>query len=162
MPIVSKRIEYRRIQADGRIRVREEHTDDKGNLHYVGPYMVANNAEADSRLAARDLDLSLRERDMEELIQWVKDGNTVSSYPFAERDIALPKGEERVVREFARHRGEPALRLAWWVDSLTVARWNNITDVSRLNWDQTRKDRVRARAATLAAAVTDFDDEEDV
>jgi len=162
MPIVSKRIEYRRTQADGRIRVREEHTDDKGALHYIGPYLVANDAEADSRLAARDLDESLRESHMGELLEWVASGNLVSSFPFAERDITLIGGEERVVKEFARTRGERAMRYAWWVNDLTNARWNNITAADRLNWDSARKTRVRNRAATLAAAVPAFDEDEDL
>ena len=160
MPVISKRIEYRRPQINNLLKVREEHTDQLGNLHYVGPYIVSSNTEADVNLANRDLTESLRERDQTEVLQWVIAGNDPNTFDFTGRDIIKNAAEERITLTFARSRGERALELSWWLDSLGPARWDAIT--TRLGWDTTRSDRVKLRANNLFNSLTFYNQDEDI
>lgn len=54
--IISSRIASKDVQIDGRFSVREEHTDDLGNLHTFD-YMCDANYDCEARLAARALEI---------------------------------------------------------------------------------------------------------
>ena len=160
MPIASKRIEYRRVQADGRIRVREEHIGFFGRKYYVGPYLVDSNAQADAMLAARDLDSSLIEGHIAEVMAWVEGGNNTSTFDYATYDIDEDRAEEEVIKEFARRPGGTAIALSWWVEDLGVPQWNSL--MVRLGWDAALEQRVQDRAIALNVALPFYDGVEQV
>lgn len=150
MPIVSRVLKFYRVQANGSARVREVHTDSFGNELTRQYSTLASQAAVEIDMNALDLTESLKERDVEEILQWVVGGNDPNTFDYTGRDIIKNKAEERVTRTFARSRGDDALPYAWWIDGLGTPRWNAIT--TRLAWDTARKDRVKARAATLNAS----------
>ena len=163
MSIMSKRIKYRRTQADGTIRVMEEHTDNFGKKHYVGPYLVNTDAEADVILLARDLNPSLVAGQIATLIIWVADRNTVASFDFIDLDITQEQGEEEVAKHFARSDGAEALKYAWWIEGLKPPIWTGIT--TRLGWFNSSGEigeRVQTRAINMVVAENDINRIEDV
>ena len=160
MPIISKRIEYRRPQRDGRIRVREEHTDTWGNKHNVGPYLVASNAEADANLAARDLDESLKAGHISQVIGWVERGSDTSTFDYSITDITEDEAEEEVLKEFARRAGDSAIILSWWPENLGTPQWNQL--INRLGWNSEIEQRVQDRSIALNVALPSYNSVESV
>lgn len=163
MSIMSKRIKYRRTQADGTIRVMEEHIDNFGKKHYVGPYLVNTDADADAILLVRDLNHSLVAGQIAALISWVADRNTVATFDFTGLDITEAEGEEEVTKHFARSDGDEALKYAWWIESLNPSTWSGIA--SRLGWSTSADeigDRVQTRAQNMVVAENDINRIEDV
>lgn len=160
MPIVSRSLRKYNVQKDGRARVMELHTDALGNVVPIQYMTVKSQADATLDMNARDLTETLRERDVDEVLRWVESGNDPNTFDYTNREIGRAVAENRVVLTFARSRGEASFPYAWWIDGLGPARWNTIT--GRLGWDATRADRVKARAATIQAAIPSIDQTEDV
>lgn len=117
-------------------------------------------AEVETDMAALNITDTLQNRDFDEVLQWVIDGNDPNTFDYTDRDVIKNKAEERVTKIFARSRGDDAVALSWWIDSLGTPRWNAIT--TRLAWDSTRSDRVKARGAALNAVSDDLNAEENV
>lgn len=160
MPISSTALHHYRPQTDGRANVREVHTDALG-VEITRDYKTTKTeAEVVIDMNTRDLTTDLEGRDFDEVMQWVLDGNDPNTFDYLNRDVNKNKAEERITRIFARTTNGEALRLAWWIDSIGPARWDAIT--LRLGWLTARKARVKARAATLNAAVAEYDASENV
>ena len=160
MPISSRFLKFYRPQADGRARVREVHVDALGNEITRQYLTTLTLADIEMEMNLRDMTETLSERDLDDVLAWVLVGNDPNTFDYTARDVIKNKAEERITKIFARSRGEDALRLAWWVDSLGTPRWNAI--ITRLGWATERKDRVKARAVTLNASIAEYDAEEDV
>ncbi|MES0339859.1 MAG: hypothetical protein ABUK15_07370 [Anaerolineales bacterium] len=161
MPIASRFLQFYRPQVSGRARVREVHVDSLGN-QITRQYMTTKTQiEVEADMNARDQTETLQERDFDEVLRWVLDGNDPNTFDYTGRDVVKNKAEERVVRTFARQRGDAVIGLAWWIAGLGTPRWNAIT--TRLGWDSVRSDRVKLRAANLFAVAVDIvNGEEDV
>lgn len=160
MPIVSRFLKFYRPQVSGRARVREVHVDSLGTELTRQYLTTKTQAEVEADMNARDSTETLKERDFDEALRWVIDGNDPNTFDYTDRDVIKNKAEERITKIFARSRGDDAVALSWWIDSLGTPRWNAIT--TRLAWDSARSDRVKARAASLNAVVSDLNAEEDV
>lgn len=163
MPIVTRTLKFYRPQADGRARTREVHTDSLGTEIPVQYLTNKTEAAVTTDMNARDLTSSLVTRDIADLIQWVEALNPVSTFDFTGRDITENDGEGEIAKEFARRPGDSAIRLAWWIESLSPPQWTAIS--TRLGWSNTAGEigeRVQTRGQNLTVALPDYDRTEDV
>ena len=71
MAIVTSVLVYNRVQADGRRKVREDHTDDLGRVHTIYT-LIDDKADADAIMAARvaglDAQLAAEQADRDERV----------------------------------------------------------------------------------------------
>lgn len=126
MPITQKTLRYYRPQGNGKFKVREDHTDARGNSHLVSYRTTKSQVEVEVDMNARVIDLA--SGDNQELLSWVKSRNTVASFDYTNRDINQLDGEEFIFQWFAESDGDEAITVAWWMDSINTGTFNNIRD----------------------------------
>ena len=115
----------------------------------------ANEAAAQAALDAFDWTPHLKDMDFADLLIWVESLNTVASFDLTGRDITEEEGEDFIAGTFSESSGDEAIRLAWWVESITPPIWTVIH--TRIGWTSEQGTDVQDRAISLNAAEPLYD-----
>jgi hypothetical protein len=137
MPITSKTLIKLANQSTStepdRKRWRIDGVDALGRGYVHGPFS-GTQAEADAVLST--VVWNLTKADKDELLDWVKNRNTVASFDYTNRDITELDGEEYIFQWFAESPGNDAILVAWWMDSINTGKFNSIRDRIGYTGDQ--------------------------
>lgn len=157
MPIVSRtliKLANREDLGPGIKRWRIDGVDTLGRAWVHGPF---SGTQAEGEALRDSVIWDTEDMDRNNVIHWVRAGNTPDTFDLTGRDINFLRAENYVFSFFAQRKGDEVMNLAWWVDGLTNPKFNQIAN--RLNFTSAQKNRIKSRAANLAAAASVFDDE---
>ena len=148
MPIVIRELTHIHPQGDT-VRVQEVLVSAKGQT-IRHSYKAVSEAQAVIDTNARDVTEQLRNSDFKELLDWVKAKNSSDTFDYVDRDITELEGEEYLLIWFGTTRGDPAITIAWWVNSFNPPQYIAIRD--RVGIDPATGTRIQDRAIALEAA----------
>ncbi len=127
MPISTRELKHIRPQRDGTVRVQEVLTADVGHV-IRRSYRAVSKAQAVIDMNARDVTEDFVEADFHDLLTWTQTKNDPGDFDFTNRDLDLLAGEERLLGWFVERPGNPAMTVAWWIESLNPPSFNAIRD----------------------------------
>ncbi len=163
MPIVSKALESIRPQVVG-VRVREVHTDHNG-VRWTYPYLADSEAAATATMDARDLLGRLRDRERDDLVEFVMKGGSPADFVLV--DITIPGRLRHVLRTFSHGDINNQRRFndfaAPWIATHMAVQIKNSLDTTLLRANKTlgRAERLRD-SLTEAMGLDDADVDEKV
>ncbi len=154
MPIATRTLEVQPT-ADGTVFASFLAVDGLGREWRRSRSRFADEAAAQAALDAFDWTVQLQDTDFNDLLVWTQAKNAPGAFDFANRDLALLEGEERMLVWFASHEGAEAITLAWWVEGLNPPQFKAIRD--RVGYDAATGTRIQDRAIALFAVEPSFD-----
>ena len=154
MPIATRTLEIQPTAA-GTVFASFLAVDQQGREWRRSRARFANEAAAQVALDAHDWTVQLQDVDFGDLLVWVQAKNAPGDFDFANRDLTLLEGEERLLVWFATHEGVEAITLAWWVEDMNPPTYRAIQD--RVGYDTATGSRIQDRAIALLAVEPSFD-----
>jgi len=154
MPIVSRQLESVQPSAGG-VLASFLAVDEQGREWRKSRSRFGSEAEAQTASDAFDWTGQLEDADFNDLLVWVQAKNAPGSFDFANRDLTLLEGEERLLVWFATHGGAEAITLAWWIESLSPPEFIAIRN--RVGYDGPTGTRIQDRAIDLVVVEPSFD-----
>lgn len=154
MPIATRTLEVQPTRA-GTIFASFLAVDELGREWRRSRARFADEASAQVVLDAHDWTVQLQDLDFADLLVWTQAKNAPGDFDFANRDLTLLEGEERLLVWFASHEGDEAITLAWWVEGMNPPTFGAIRD--RVGYDTTTGARIQDRAIALLAVEPSFD-----
>lgn len=154
MPIISRSLDGIQ-QTTGGIFAAFLSVDSKGREWRRSRSRFVDETVAQAAVDAHDWTPQLQKVDLNDLLVWVQALNTVASFDLTNRDITEEQGEDFIAGTFAESPGDEAIRLAWWVESLSPPSWTTIR--TRVGWTAQEGSDVQDRAISLNAAEPLFD-----
>ncbi len=155
MPIVSRQLESIQPSKAGTVFASFLAVDDQGREWRRSRSRFADEAAAQVALDAHDWTAQLQDVDFNDLLAWTQAKNAPDAFDFANRDLALLVGEERLLVWFASHEGAEAITISWWIEDMNPPSFNAIRD--RAGYDTATGSRIQDRARALFAAEPVFD-----
>lgn len=154
MPIATRTLEVQPTLA-GTIFASFVAVDDLGREWRRSRARFVDEATAQAALDAHDWSVQLLDADFADLLIWTQAKNAPGDFAFANRDITLLEGEERLLVWFASHEGEAAITVAWWIEDMNPPTYNAIRN--RVGYDNDTGSRIQDRAVALFAVEPSFD-----
>ena len=165
MAIVSRILEGVSPQADGRVRVREVHTDHNG-IRWSYTYLASSEADAIVTMNARDLIERLRDREREDLAEFVTKGGSPADFILV--DLTIPGRLRYILRTFSHGDIDNKRKFndnaAPWIATHTAVQIRNSLDSTILKANKIlgRAERLRdSLTAAMALDDADVDDKVD-
>ncbi len=132
MPILTRTLESVEQSAGGTVLASFLAVDEKSRPWRRSPARFADEAAAVVASDAFDWETQLKDVDFQDLFDWVIARNTVADFDLTDRDIIEQEGEDFIAITFSESLGDQAIRLAWWIESLTPPIWTAIR--TRIGW----------------------------
>jgi len=146
MPIVTRTLDYVKLQADGKVRVQERLVDHLGRV-WNHTYKALSEDAATTAMNARDMTAQLKRVERKDVVDFVRNGDGTPD-DFSHIDLTVPGKRRAAIRWFSIHRydEDPIFfdNVATWIAGLTPA-----TIESVLGVDNTRAVAIKGRANTM-------------
>ena len=155
MPIISRILGSIQSSRAGTVFASFLAVDARGREWRRSRSRFADETTAQTALAAFDWTEQLQDADFADLLIWTQAKNAPGDFDFANRDLTLLEGEERLLVWFAAHVGLDAITVSWWLESLNPPSFRAIQD--RAGYDTATGSRIQDRAIALLAAEPSFD-----
>jgi hypothetical protein len=162
MPIISRTLTKLADREDLGVGIktwRIDGLDAIGERWVYGPF---NATQAEAEVLRDTVVWDLAGRDRNAVLEFVQQGapNTVAAFDYTNRDIVEDDGEDFVYLTFATSGRDMALRLAWWLDTLTTGARNTIG--GRVGADGAARGRIDQRYPPMVLVLPWLDAVEDL
>ena len=128
MPIVSRTLTLLANREDLGPGIKTWRIDGVDAIGERWVYGSFNATTAEAEVLRDTVVWDLVGRDRANVLEFVQQGapNTVAAFNYTNRDIVLADGQDIVYWTFATSEQDTALKLAWWLDTLTTGTRNTI------------------------------------
>ncbi len=155
MPILTRTLESVEQSAGGTVLASFFAVDAKSRPWRRSPSRFADETAAVVASDAFDWEPQLKDKDFQELFDWVLARNTVVSFDLVGRDITEQEGEDFIAITFSESPGDHAMQLSWWIESLNPTSWTAIR--TRIGWTSQEGSDVQDKGIALNTAEPFYD-----